>query len=384
MLNFDFYNPTNVIFGKEAIGKLSCLVPDQARVLVLYGQGSIKRTGLYDAVMSALHSHVTYEFSGISPNPEVTTLVSAITCVKENHIDFLLAVGGGSVIDSAKYIAAAALIKEDHQQIFEHRGSTITEALPFGCVLTLPATGSEMNCSAVITTSAQAKLPFSNRLLYPKFSLLDPTATFTLPTKQVGNGVVDAFVHVTEQYLTFPVNAKVQDRFAEGLLMTLIEEGPKALTNAEDYDVRANLMWSATLALNGLISAGVPGDWATHLIGHELTALYGIDHAQSLAVVLPSLLRECKQNKREKLLQYAARVWQLTDADEEHLIEKAILCTEVFFERMGVKTRLSDYGLNQTHICEIIDSLNLHGRLALGEHRDITLARVKNILEKCI
>lgn len=382
MFNFDFYNPTQILFGQGQIAALSRLVPAQARVLLVYGGGSIKRNGAYDEVLDALKNHTVLEFSGIEPNPSYENLMQAVALVKAEKIDFLLAVGGGSVIDGTKFIAASALHDGDAWDILAIGGKVIDTALPFGCVLTLPATGSEMNAGAVVTRKAtQEKRSFMSRKVYPKFSVLDPSKTVTLPLRQVGNGVVDAYAHVMEQYLTYPVNASVQDRFAEGLLLTLIEEGPKTLSMPDDYDVRSNVMWSATLALNGLIGAGVPQDWSTHMVGHELTALFELDHAQTLAIVLPSMLRVRRQAKRAKLLQYAARVWNLTGGDEDSRIEAAIVRTEQFFEQMGVKTRLADYGLNQASVDAVISALEAHGMTALGEQREVTTAVSRQVLE---
>ncbi|HYD96206.1 MAG TPA: iron-containing alcohol dehydrogenase [Noviherbaspirillum sp.] len=385
MLNFDFYNPTRILFGKGRIADLAKAVPADARVLVLYGGGSIKANGVFDEVMSGLAGRTVKEFSGIEPNPSYETLMQAVELVRRENLDFLLAVGGGSVIDGTKFVAAAAHFEGDPWEILEKRGRNITQALPFGTVLTLPATGSEMNNGSVVTRkSLQAKIPFSSNLVFPKFSILDPAKTYTLPLRQVGNGVVDAYAHVMEQYLTYPVNSPVQDRFAEGLLLTLIEEGPKVLANPDDYDTRANIMWCATLALNGLIGAGVPQDWATHMVGHELTALYGLDHAQTLAIVLPSMLSVRKEGKRAKLLQYAARVWNLTDGSEDQRIDEAIRKTRDFFEQMGVKTRLTDYKLGTQNIDAILKHLESHRMVTLGEQRDVTLDVSRKVLEMSI
>lgn len=383
MLNFDFYNPTQILFGKGRIADLNKAIPTEAHVLMLYGGGSIKQNGVYDEVIAALGTRQVTEFTGIEPNPSYETLMKAVELIKQNKIDFLLAVGGGSVIDGTKFIAAAALFEgDDPWVIMEKRGNNVTKAMPFGSVLTLPATGSEMNNGGVVTRkSIKAKMAFSSHHCFPQFSVLDPTKTFTLPVRQIGNGAVDAFVHIMEQYLTYPVNSPVQDRFAEGLLLTLIEEGPKALANPEDYDVRANLMWCATMALNGLISTGVPQDWATHMIGHELTALHNIDHAQTLAIVLPSMLRVRKEGKREKLLQFAERVWGLNEGDEDSRIETAISRMQDYFEQMGVKTRLSDYQLGSNDIAPILSALETHRMVSLGEKRDVTLDVSRQVLE---
>lgn len=382
MLNFDFYNPTQILFGPGQIAALAGLVPADARVLLLYGGGSIKRNGVYDEVKAALGERSVREFAGIEPNPHYETLMTAVELVRAEGIDFLLAVGGGSVIDGAKFIAAAAVFDGEPWQILEKGGRNIVAALPMGAVLTLPATGSEMNSASVVTRRAtQEKRAFASRLVFPKFSILDPAKTLTLPPRQVGNGVVDAYIHVMEQYLTYPANAPVQDRFAEGLLLTLIEEGPKALSEPDNVAVRANVMWSATMALNGMIGAGVPQDWATHMVGHELTALYGLDHAQTLAVVLPGMLTVRKDSKRAKLLQYAERVWGLRDGDDDSRIDAAIERTRAFFEQMGVKTRLSGYGLDGAAVDAVVAALESHKMVKLGEHRDVTAAVSRAALE---
>ncbi|KQX95546.1 aldehyde reductase [Massilia sp. Root133] len=382
MHNFDFHNPTRILFGDGQIERIGKLVPSEARVLVLYGGGSIRANGTFDAVMAALAGRTVFEFGGIEPNPTVETLSEAIALVRRERVDFLLAVGGGSVIDGTKFVAAGALLDADPWTILEQHAKNVRAALPIGVVLTLPATGSEMNAAAVITRKrTQEKFAFVSRTVYPQFAVLDPTRTYTLPARQVGNGVVDAFVHVMEQYMTVPAQAKVQDRFAEGLLLTLVEDGPRALAAPENYDVRANLMWTATLALNGLIGTGVPQDWSTHTIGHELTALYGLDHAQTLAIVLPSMLRVRRAAKREKLLQYAARVWDLRTGDEDARIEAAIGRTEDFFRAMGVGTKLSDYGLGRDAIPAVIAALEAHGMTRMGETGEVTLDVARAALE---
>lgn len=382
MLNFDFYNPTRISFGQGRIAELDRFVPASAHVMVLYGGQSAQRTGTLDEVKNALGARQVHLFGGVEANPTYEKLMEAVEIVRAEQIDFLLAVGGGSVIDGTKFVAAAALYADEPWNILLSGGRDIKQALPMGAVLTLAATGSEMNNGSVITRqSLQAKLPFHNDLVFPQFSILDPTKSFTLPERQVANGVVDAFVHVMEQYLTYPVNAPVQDRFSEGLLQTLIEQGPLALSQPDDYAVRANLMWVATLALNGLIGAGVPQDWSTHLIGHELTALYGLDHAQTLAIILPAMMHERRVAKREKLLQYAERVWGLGDGDEEQRIDAAIEQTREFFETLGVKTRLKDYGLAQDAVEAALQQLEQHGMLQLGEHKDIDLAVSRRVLE---
>lgn len=381
MNNFSYKNTTQIHFGKGQITKLKDEIPADAKVLITYGGGSIKKNGVLDQVLTAINGITYFEFGGIEPNPHFETLMKAVDIVKKEQINFILAVGGGSVIDGSKFIAAAALYPNDPWEIVQSYGAKVMSALPLGCVLTLSATGSEMNSTAVVTKAAtQDKLFFNSEYVQPRFSILDPETTFTLPTRQIGNGVVDSFVHVVEQYVTYPVNAKVQDRFAEGLLSNLIEDGPTALENPTDYDARANLMWTATLALNGLIATGVPADWATHLIGQEITGLYGLDHAQTLAIVLPALWTYKKEQKKGKLLQYAERVWDLRDGDEDSRVVAAIEKTRTFFENMGVATRLSAYDLNEKVIPAVIEKLNQHNHVKLGELADITPEDVKQIL----
>lgn len=382
MNSFDFYNPTHIVFGQGRIAELNQLVPAEARVLLLFGGSSAEKTGTLGEVRAALGAREVHEFGGIEPNPTYETLMKAVELARREKLDFLLAVGGGSVIDGTKFVAAAIAYVGDPWQILLDRGASVKQAVPFGAVLTLPATGSEMNDGSVVTRAEfQAKLFFANPLVYPKFSVLDPSKTFTLPARQVANGVVDAFVHTVEQYLTYPANAMVQDRYAEGLLQTLIELGPKVLAEPQDYSARANLMWAATQALNGLIGAGVPQDWATHMVGHELTALHGLDHAQTLAIVLPSMLTVRRESKRAKLLQYAQRVWHINEGSDDERIDAAIAKTRAFFESLGVKTRLSAYSVGRADLDKIIAQLSAHGMTAIGEHRDVTPAVSRQVLE---
>jgi len=385
MLNFSFHNPTKIHFGVGQIEAIKKEIPANAKVLVIYGGGSIKKNGIFDQVAAALAEHEWFEFSGIEPNPTYDTVVKALAVIKEHQVDYLLAVGGGSVIDGSKFISAAALFEgEDPWDIIAKR-ARIKAALPLGVVLTLPATGSETNAGAVLTRNGH-KLPFASKLVRPAFAVLDPSVTLTLSDRQVSNGVVDAFVHTIEQYLTYDVNAKVQDRFAEGLLQTLIEDGPKALAEdtREDLDIRGNLMWSATMALNGLIGSGVPQDWTTHMIGHELTGSYNIDHARTLSILLPSVLRNRRVAKREKLLQYAERVWHLFEGDDESRIDQAIENTVQFFKTMQVPTSLTEVDLDAGHIDDILAKLKQHGMVALGEKRDVTLDVSREILEAAL
>jgi NADP-dependent alcohol dehydrogenase len=380
MQNFTFHNPVKILFGKGQIASIASEFPMDAKILLTYGGGSIKTNGVYDQVKTALSRRTVFEFGGIEPNPHLETLLKAVDLVRAEGINFLLAVGGGSVIDGTKFIAAAVPFVGDPWDILAKK-APITAALPLGTILTLPATGSEMNGASVITKwETREKLAFINPLVLPRFSVLDPETTFSLPPRQISNGIVDAFTHVMEQYLTYPVNAPLQDRMAESILQTLIEVGPKTLANPTDYDARANLMWCATMALNGLIGAGVPQDWSTHMIGHELTALHGLDHGQTLAIVLPSMMQFKQSVKREKLLQYADRVWGITEGDEEQRISTAIAKTKTFFEAIGVSTHLSTYGIDARDIPAISEHLGMRGAIALGEHQDIGAAEVQQIL----
>lgn len=383
MLNFSFENQTRIHFGEGQIATLSTEIPKEAKVLVVYGGGSIKNNGVYDQVVNALKDHTWFEFSGIEPNPKYDTLMKAQAMIKEHDIDYLLAVGGGSVADGCKFIAAAALFTGDDPWDILSKQQPIESALPIGVVLTLPATGSETNTNAVVTRDGN-KLPFSSSAVRPKFAVLDPAVTLSLSDRQISNGVVDAFIHTMEQYLTYNVNAKVQDRFSEGLLQTLIEEGPKALQpeTKENLEVRANIMWSATMALNGLIGAGVPQDWSTHMIGHELTGAYEIDHARTLSIVLPAVMKVRRAAKHEKLLQYAERVWHITQGSEEQKIDQAIGLTEDFFQQMSMPVRLSDIELGAADIDVLMANLEAHGMVALGEKQEINLEISRQILEQ--
>jgi NADP-dependent alcohol dehydrogenase len=365
--NFVYKNPTEIIFGRGAIAEIATRVPADGAVLLVYGGGSIKRNGVYDQVRTALKGRRVVEFGGIGPNPLYESCLQAVTLVKAGQVRFLLAVGGGSVLDAAKFIAVAACFTgPDPWEVLRTHGENVTAALPVGAVLTLPATGSESNGNAVISRQAtREKLHFTSAHVFPVFSVLDPETTFSLPQKQVRNGIVDAFVHVMEQYLTFPAAAPLQDRLAESVLQTLVEVGPVTLAEVQNYDARASLVWSATLALNTLLGSGVPQDWSTHMIGHELTAFYGLDHAETLAIVLPGVWHYKLEQKRAKLEQYGRRVWGVKSAKE------AIARTENFFHTLGMPTKLSDYRIAATDAAEKVRARFAERGTALGEHADI-------------
>ena len=388
MFNFDFYNPTHIVFGKDRLGELDTLVPKDAKVLITYGGGSAVRSGLIDRIVKALGNRKVEQFGGIEPNPSLETCERVVAFIKAHGVDFVLAVGGGSVVDATKLIVMGAtydgpVIEVMKAGVPEVPVEMVPNPLPFGTVMTLPATGSEMNNGAVITYG-DGKFPVFSSLVFPKFSMLDPTLTFTLPEKQVKNGVIDTFVHTTEQYLTYPVEGRIQDRFSEGILKTMIEIGKETVENPENYDIRANHVWASTLALNGLIGAGVPQDWATHLIGHELTAVYHLDHGITLAIVLPALLEVKKADKLEKLAQYATRVWHITEGTIEEKADKAIAKTREFFESLGVSTHLKDYGLGEEAVDKVVKQLEDHGMTQLGEKGDVTPEVAREILTRAL
>lgn len=384
MLNFELYNPTNLVFGKGQIEKLATLVPQGAKILITYGGGSIFKNGIHAQVIENLKDFEIVEFGGIEANPHFETLMKAVAVVKEQNIDFILAVGGGSVIDGTKFISAAAKFDGDPIDILQKRLliKDLSNVIPFGTILTLPATGSEMNSGSVVTIeSTKEKLAFGGSALFPKFSICDPTVIESLPKRQLQNGIVDAYTHVLEQYLTYVHDGFLQDRIAEGILQTLIEIGPKVVENPKDYALASNFMWSCTMALNGLIQKGVPQDWATHMIGHELTALYGIDHARTLAVVGPNLHRVMFETKKGKLAQYGQRIFNLTGTEDE-IAKQAIDKTVEFFHTMGMETKLSDYTKEYDSTANfIVNRFEERGWLGLGEKQNITLEKVKSIVE---
>lgn len=385
MLNFELYNPTNYLFGKGQIEKLTNLVPKNAKILVAFGGGSIFKNGIYDHVKQALTGFELIEFGGIEPNPHFETLMKAVEIIRAEKIDFILAIGGGSVIDGVKFISGAVNYEGNPIEILQKRilFKDLSTVIPFGTVLTLPATGSEMNSGAVVTIAAtQEKLTLGGSALFPKFSICDPTVITSLPKRQLQNGVVDAYTHVLEQYLTYPHDGFLQDRIAEGILQTLIEIGPKVVENPSDYALASNLMWSCTMALNGLIQKGVPSDWATHMIGHELTALYGIDHARTLAIIGPNLYQVLFETKKEKLAQYGKRIFNLTGSDEE-IAAAAIEKTTAFFHVMGMQTRLSEYTTEFEKAADfIVTRFEERGWKGLGERQNVTPEKVRAIVEK--
>lgn len=383
MLNFEFRNPTKILFGKGQIANLAKEIPAGAKLLMLYGGGSIKQNGIYDQVKSALQGFNVLEFGGIPANPEYEVLLKALKVIKDEKIDFMLAVGGGSVIDGVKFLSSAALYEGDNPWEILSQRIVTKKGLPFGTVLTLPATASEMNSGAVISRhETQEKFSMGGPGLFPQFSVLDPQVVASVPKRQIANGITDAFTHVMEQYMTYPIGALLQDRIAESIMQTLAEVAPKIVKDPSDYEAAANFMWSCTMALNGLIQKGVPTDWAVHAMGHELTALFGIDHARTLAIIAPSHYRYNFNGKKEKLAQYAERVWNITSGTTDEKAEAGIKATEDFFHSLEINTRLSEYtgdfkGTAQTISQKFIE----RGWNGIGERKDLTPSDVEKIVE---
>lgn len=385
MLPFTYKNPTKIIFGKESVLKLPEEINKDYKILLLYGGGSIKHNGIYNQVTTALQGYNIIEFGGVPANPEYEVLIQALCVIKEKQIDFVLAVGGGSVIDAAKFLVAAAKYQGDEPWNMLTERYRPTEALPFGAVLTLPATGSEMNSGLVISRKAtNEKLSMGGTALFPQFSILDPTVTHSIPKRQLVNGVVDAFNHVLEQYVTYPVGASLQDRFAESVLQTLLEEGPKVIKNPKDEVAASNFMWSCTLALNGLLSQGVPTDWAVHTMGHELTALFNIDHARTLAIVGPRHYEYFLSSKKEKLAQLGKRVFNIQNNDVEATAKATIVALEEFYHSLNVATKLSDYTTNYKDSATVISSrFTARGWKGIGEKGNVTPTDIEKIITMC-
>ena len=374
--NFTFQNPTKILFGKKRIEEIDNEIPKDAKVLILYGGGSVKKNGAFERAVLALGGRDWDEFSGIEANPTFETLMKAVHKVREGGFTYLLAIGGGSVIDGTKFVSAASLFEGDPIDLFGWgigKGLPVQEVVPFGTILTLPATGSEMNSGAVISfVEKNAKVSFRGPKTFPVFSVLEPELTYTLPERQLVNGLLDSFIHVMENYLTYPVGGILQDRYAESILQTLIEIAPRIIDiHHIDYNDRATFMWCATNALNGTINLGVPTDWSSHALGHEITLNHGIDHGRTLSIVLPAMMKVRKNQKWEKLVQFGKRVWGL-DGEENEVVEQAIINTEKFFSSLGAPTRFSDVGLGEEVIPALVEGLKRHKKVALSEHGDVT------------
>jgi NADP-dependent alcohol dehydrogenase len=384
MNNFEFYCPTKMVFGKGSIAKLSELIDKNKKILMVYGGGSIKRNGVYEQVKGALDGFNMIEFSGIEPNPTYETCMEAVEIVKNENIEFLLAVGGGSVLDGTKFIAVASKYQGEEPYDLVSKEAEVKDALPLGSVMTLPATGSEMNCASVISRlSTQEKFAMRNPKIYPQFSIIDPETTYSLPFNQVRNGIVDTFVHVMELYATYDVNTPLQDSWALGLIKTLIQEAPKVLKNNKDYDAKANICWCATCGLNYWLSVGAVQDWSTHRIGHELTALYGLAHGESLAVVLPRLWQERKADKAVKLAKLAREVFGCQEQDNLKAADCAIKETENFFNSLEMPTKLANYKINAQEAAQRIKERFEQRGTFLGEDLKVTPQMVYNVLKNC-
>ena len=383
MNNFKYRNPTKILFGKGQIENLATEIPAEAKILMLYGGGSIMKNGVYEQVKKALSDYEVVEFGGIPANPEYSVLVDALKVIKEENITYLLAVGGGSVIDGTKFLSAAALYEGETPWELLTNKKPVTEGMPFGTVLTLPATGSEMNSGSVITRAeTKEKLAFGGPGMFPQFSVLDPEVIKSIPERQIANGITDAFTHVMEQYMTYPIGAKLQDRFAESIMQTLVETAPAIMKDPSDYEAASNFMWSCTMALNGLIQQGVPGDWAIHSIGHELTAMYGIDHARTLAILAGNHYRYNFETKKEKLAQYAERVWNITEGSLEDKAHAGINKTEEFFKSLGIDLKLSEYTENYAETgSTVAERFIERGWNGLGEHKTLTPTDAQKIIE---
>ena len=383
MNNFEFKNPTKIIFGKDQYEKLAKEIPANSKILLLYGGGSIKKNGIYNKVIGSLKDFEVLEFAGIPPNPEFSVLKKALKVIKEHNITYLLAVGGGSVIDGTKFLSSAALYEGTNPWDILDKGIPTLKGMPFGTVLTLPATGSEMNSGAVITNAeTKQKLGMGGVGLFPQFSLLDPTVVASIPQNQIANGLADSFTHVLEQYMTYPIGAILQDRFSESILQSIIEVAPSILKDTTDYKAAANFMWNCTMALNGLIQKGVPTDWSIHIMGHELTALYGIDHARTLAILIESHYTYNFETKKEKLAQYAERVWNVKEGTVDEKARLGIEKTTTFFNSIGIKTKLSDYITEYKLTAKLVsDRLKNRGLIAFGEQQNMTPKAVKKIIE---
>ncbi len=383
MLNFEFQNPTKIIFGKGQISKLSKEIHKDQHVLMVYGGGSIKKNGVYDQVTEALHDHKVTEFGGVPANPEYETLLEALEVIKEKEIDFILAVGGGSVIDGVKFLSAAANFEGEEPWDILANSIRTYDGLPFGTVLTLPATGSEMNSGSVISRrETKEKRTMGGPGLFPQFSVLDPQVVHSIPQRQIANGLVDSFSHVLEQYLTYPVGARLQDRIAESVMQTLAEIAPKVMEDPSNYDAAADFMWSCTMALNGLLRVGTPNDWSTHMMAHELTALYGIDHARTLAIIHPSQMTYMFEDKKEKLAQYAERVWGISEGSVEEKANAGIEKTKEYFHSLNIDTKLSEYTEDYQKTANIVkERFEERNWKGLGERKNISPEDAEKIVE---
>ncbi len=381
MNNFSFCNPTKILFGRGQIARLAREIPADKKIMITFGGGSVRRNGVYEQVTAALAGRDYIEFWGIEPNPKVETLRRAVEQCRAEGVEFLLAVGGGSVLDGTKLIASAVYYDGDAWEL-TLTGRAKGRVLPFASVMTLPATGSEMNNGAVISNAATAE-KYAFYTNYPQFSILDPEATFSLPPYQIACGIADTFVHVIEQYLTEVGVSPLMDRWSEGIMQTLIEIAPQVRENQHDYDAMATYMLSATMGLNGFVAMGVKQDWATHMIGHELTALHGLTHGHTLVIVLPALMSVMREQKGAKICQLGERVFGICEGDANSRIDRTIEAVEAFFRSLGLSTRLSEEGIGEQTIAEIERRFTERG-VGFGERGNVDGALARKILERAL
>lgn len=381
MNNFELNNPTKIVFGTDSMNRISDLIrPFGNKVLITYGGGSVKKNGIYEKVVSQLKDFEIREFGGIEPNPRVETIRKAREENKDFNPDFILAVGGGSVIDGTKLLASSMYYSGDPWDFLVKNDSEPQKYVPFGVVLTLSATGSEMNNGSVITNwETHEKLLFGREQTYPVFSILDPQNTYSVPKDQTAYGIIDAFSHVLEQYIVNSKNTPLQDRFSEGILLTLIENSKNVLDDPKDYIARANIMFSACMALNNLISSGTNQDWATHNIGDEISAFYDIPHAGGLAIITPRWMDVVKKDKATKIIQFGKRIWQLSGTDEQ-VIEGAIKKTYDFFSSLGVKMSFKEWNIDNKYFDLIVERLAKKG---IGES-PLSAKQISEILNNCL
>ncbi|MBN2723836.1 MAG: iron-containing alcohol dehydrogenase [Deltaproteobacteria bacterium] len=382
MKNFEYFNPVKISFGRGSVNSLGgFLKSEYSKVMLITGGGSVHKNGSYEKVMKNLAKREVVEFSGVEANPDFDTLMKAVELARKEKPDLLLALGGGSVIDGTKFIAGAVFFEEDDPWNILRKGLRIKSALPIVTVLTLPATGSEVNDGAVISRrKTEEKMVFKSPLVFPEFSIIDPDFTVTLPRRQLVNGIIDSFVHVCEQYLTVNTDAPLQYALSESILKTLVERSENILREPPDLDARGMLMWCSSNALNRYIGTGVVQDWTTHMIGHELTALAGMDHAATLAVLLPGVLKYKINEKLEMLVRYAGNVWGISGSDPLETVMQGIEATEKFFSELGAGVTLSEVAVDCSIIDRIVERFEKR-RIILGENSDIYPEDVRKILE---
>lgn len=385
MNNFNFCVPTDIRFGK---GQIGCL-PEELkkygkRILMVYGGGSIKRTGLYDTILDLLKEFEIYELSGIEPNPKLDSVRKGAAICKEKNIDMILAVGGGSSIDASKHIACAAYYEGDAWDLMFDR-SKMTKALPIAVVLTMAATGSEMNPGAVITNEeTNEKIEIAGPILYPTISICDPTYLYTLPAKQTAAGTADILSHAMEQYFQPTDDAYLTDRISESLMKTVIHYGPIALKEPENYEARANLMWASSLGLNHILTVGKGGAWSCHPIEHELSAYYDITHGEGLAIVTPAWMKAVLCDTTvERFAMFGRNVWDITEGDAREIAEKAIEKTAEFFKSLGLPSTLKEVGINAEKFEEMAEEAVRTSGISTRSYYHLNKEDIVKIYESC-